>query len=175
MTAINNRGKPTAPLPASGARHDRPDQSGGAGMRRHPWIILGTVIVLVLALAGVGIWYEVSREIGRGPNAFLLASGSLKPGHMTEQYHTFSGLAREKTNVTAGQTIQLRYTLHATKGSLAVAVLDPVGNHLWSVTVPQQQDRRGTARITASRTGAYQVVVIGLDTGGRFDVSWAAS
>jgi hypothetical protein len=142
---------------------------------RGTWVVLGVAVVLVLALIGVGVCREVSREVGHGPNAFILASGSLNPGHMTYQYDTFSGLAREKTNATTGQIIHLTYTSHVTKGSLSFEVKDPVGVSLWRVNVPQQQDRSGTANIPASTTGAYQVIVTGLDTGGRFDVAWSAT
>jgi hypothetical protein len=143
-------------------------------MTRRRWALFGAVAVVILALVGVGVWFEVSREIGQGPNAFIGASGSLKPGHMTYHYRTFNGLAREKTNATAGETITVDYKLHATKGSLAAEVVDPVGNVVWSVTAPQNQDRTGTQLIPVSTTGKYQVVVLGLDTGGSFDLTWSA-
>jgi hypothetical protein len=172
LTTSPQTAAPTA-LPGSRPRDERRGRYGG-GMQGRAWAILGAAVVLVLALIGVGVWREVSREVGHGPNVFILASGSLNPGHMTYRYTTFSGLAREKTDLAAGQTIHLSFASHVTKGSLSFELKDPVGASVWRVNVPQQQDRSGTASIPAARSGAYQVVVTGLDTGGSFDVSWSA-
>ncbi len=168
----------------SGTRADNSQR--GAGPRTKPaprtrgrmsrgrWALLGAVTVVILALVGVGVWFVATRGFENGPNQFVSASGSLKPGHMTYHYGTFNGLARERTEVTAGQSIALDYTLHATKGSLAAEVVDPDGNIVWNLSVPQNQDRNGTATIPVTTTGKYQVVLIGLSTGGSFDVSWTA-
>lgn len=91
---------------------------------------------------------------------------------MPYQYNTFSGLARERTAATAGQSIHLTFSTEVTKGSLSVEIKDPRGNSVWHVNVPEHQNRNGTAEIRAALTGRYQVVITGLDTGGRFDVRW---
>lgn len=144
-------------------------------MTKGRWILGSLVALILVAITGIGIAREVSSEIGHGPNAFVLASGSLKPGHMTYEYRTFNGLAREQTNAMAGQTITLDYSLHVTKGSLTAEVVDPAGRVLWSIDVPSQEDRSGTATIPATEAGEYEVVLVGLDTGGSFDVLWTSN
>ena len=138
---------------------------------RRPWLI-GLVILVLLAVAGVAAYTEISQEIGHGPNQFVLSSGSTSPGHITYHYNTFNGLAREKSQVNIGQTIQVTFSTNVTKGSLSLEVKDPTGGSLWRVNVPEHQTRHGTAQISAHRTGQYQFVVTGLDTGGSFDLSW---
>ncbi len=143
-------------------------------MTRRRWLVVGVIAVVVLALAGAGVWFVATRGFEQGPNHFVGASGSLNPGHMHYHYATFSGLAREQTSVSAGQTIAVNYTLHSTKGSLTAEVVDPSGNPVWSLNVPQDQERNGSVNIPATGDGKYQVVLIGLNTGGSFDVSWSA-
>lgn len=136
-----------------------------------PWLI-GLGILVLLAVAGAAAFMEISKEIGHGPNQFVLSSGSTSPGHITYRYNTFNGLAREKSQVNTSQTIQVTFATHVTKGSLAMEVKDPTGASLWRVNVPEHQTRQGTTQITAHRSGEYQFVVTGLDTGGSFDLSW---
>jgi hypothetical protein len=143
-------------------------------MTRGRLVFVGAITVVIVALVGVGVWSAATNGFEHGLNQFVGASGSLKPGHMTYHYGTFNGLAREGTNATAGQTITVDYALHATKGTLAAEAVDPVGNIVWSISVPQDQDRNGTATIPVTTTGKYQVVLIGLSTGGSFDVTWSA-
>ena len=145
-----------------------------SGMSRGRWVILSAVAFIILALVGAGVWFVATRGFEHGPNQFAGASGSLKPGHMTYHYDTFNGLAREYTNASTGQTITVDFALHATKGSLAAEVLDPAGNVVWNMSAPADQDQNGTKTIPVTLTGKYQVVLIGLGTGGSFDVSWSA-
>lgn len=149
------------------------EQSSIAQGRRwsRPWLIVLGILV-VLTVSGLVIYRELNQEIGRGPNQFVLSSGSTQPGHIAYQYNTFNGLAREKSQVSAGQTIQLKYVADVTKGSLSMEVKDPTGATLWRINVPEHQTRQSTSQIPAHRTGLYQFVVTGLDTGGSFDLSW---
>lgn len=139
------------------------------------WILFSLAALIVVAIIGISVAREVSSEIGHGPNAFVLSSGSLEPGQMTYEYRTFNGLAREQTNATAGQTITLDYSLHVTKGTLTAEVVGPAGVVIWSIDVPSGQDRSGTATIPTTETGEHEVVLVGLDTGGSFDVTWTTN
>ena len=138
---------------------------------RRPWLI-GLGILVLLAVAGAAAFMEINKEIGHGPNQFVLSSGSTRPGHINYSYNTFNGLARDKSQVNIGQTIQVTFSTNVTKGSLSMEVKDPTGGSLWRVNVPEHQTRHGTAQISAHRSGQYQFVVTGLDTGGSFDLSW---
>ena len=149
------------------------EQSSIAQGRRwsRPWLIVLGILV-VLTVSGLVIYRELNQEIGRGPNPFVLSSGSTQPGHIAYHYYTFNGMAREKSQVSAGQIIQFTYAADVTKGSLSMEVKDPTGVSLWRVNVPEHQARTGTGQFPAHRTGQYLFVVTGLDTGGSFDLSW---
>lgn len=142
-------------------------------VRSRPWLA-GLAILLVLAVVGAVGWRAFSGEVSSGPNAFVLASGSTHADHINYRYRSFSGLVRQETTVTEGQTLEVTYAADVTKGSLEMEVKDAAGTDLWRVNVPTQQRTKGTGRVVAPHTGSYQVVVTGLDAGGSFDISWKA-
>ncbi len=151
-------------------------QQGGSllrALRSRPWLA-GLAILLVLAAVGAVAWRAFSSEVSSGPNAFVLASGSARADHIDYRYRSFSGLVRQETTITEGQTLEVTYAADVTKGSLEMEVKDAAGVDLWRVNVPKQQQTQDTARVVAPRTGSYQVVVTGLDAGGSFDISWKA-
>lgn len=117
------------------------------------------MLAMVVLLVGCGSsslrfgWHETSSR-----------------AHKAARYETFSGTEDATIRAEAGQTITLSYDVEVSKGSLGLALYAPDGTTLWEETFPA--DASDTVALRAPEDGRYTVRVVGVNTGGSFDISW---
>jgi hypothetical protein len=90
--------------------------------------------------------------------------------HTTASYSTFSGAQRRQVEVAAGQTLTLNFDVTVNKGTLTLRILDPDNNIEWERAFSSND--AGLVEVYVDSGGAYQIAIIGEQTGGSFDLNW---
>lgn len=117
-----------------------------------------TVALTILAVALSGC------SLVRGWN------GDTNRSRRQASFGTLNASDPNEVSMTAGQTMDLSYSVTLNKGTLIITVLDPDGNVVFN-TEFYRSDRGGT-QIVAETSGTYKVVATGREAGGKYDIRW---
>lgn len=125
--------------------------------------------LITLALLVVGAEFAIEGPPWAGTQRVLWRGSSVR-GHLSAHFRYFDGSEGRPFSATAGRSLTLRYDLEPGQGVLAVHVLSPEGNDLWtrSATRPAQ----GSATVPLPESGRYRVEVTGAKTRGSFTVDY---
>ena len=88
-------------------------------------------------------------------------------------YQLFDGEERERIQVDAGDTFSLSYDVTVDDGALTLQIEDPDGNTVWEETF--LDDDEGVYEFTSDSSGRINLIVVGDNTEGSFDLSWEIS
>jgi len=88
-------------------------------------------------------------------------------------YQLFDGEERERIQVDAGDTFSLSYDVTVDDGALTLQIEDPDGNTVWEETF--LDDDEGVYEFTPESSGRINLIVLGDNTEGSFDLSWEIS
>lgn len=97
-------------------------------------------------------------------------SGTSRPGVKAYSYTTFNGREKSTFRAEEGEMIVLDYEVTVDKGSLTLRVENPDGESLWEESF--EEDGEDSVEISVDTSGRHQIVIVGNDTGGSFDLSW---
>jgi len=123
---------------------------------RRPWLTAGLV---VLVLLGLGLDFAVEGPPWAGGRR-VLWSGSSTPGHIGARFRYFDGNDGRPIAARTGGSLTLRYDLEPSQGILALRVLSPGGDAIWTRSAGEPA------------AGRYRVEITGQKSRGSFDVSY---
>jgi hypothetical protein len=118
-------------------------------------------VVLVMAtvlLAGCGSTVEIGL------------SETVQPDKWQATYETFTGTKTQGVLGSVGQTLAVTYNVVVDRGSLEIKIQDATTHVLEDVTI--YESAQGTLQFQVFQTGQYDIIVVGAETGGSFDLSW---
>jgi hypothetical protein len=133
---------------------------------RRSWL---AVALIALALLSVGVEFAMEGPPWAGSRR-ILWRGSSAPGHIGAHFRYFDGNDSRPLSGDAGGDLTLRYDLEPEKGVLALHVLSPEGDVIWtrSATEPAV----GSTAIPLPESGRYRVEITGERSRGSFDVNY---
>ena len=133
-------------------------QTGVFTVLRNLKAVLATTVALtILAVALSGC------SLARGWN------GDTNRSRRQASFGTLNASDPNEVSMTAGQTMDLSYSVTLNKGTLIITVLDPDERHIQHGVL---QSDKGGAQIVAETSGTYKVVATGREAGGKYDIRW---
>ena len=125
--------------------------------------------IIALALVAVAAEFAIEGPPWAGGRRVLWA-GSSTPGHIGAHFRYFDGNDSRPFSANAGGHLAIRYDLEPSKGTLALHVLSPEGDAIW--TRSAAEPALGSATIPLHETSRYQVEITGQQSRGGFDVNY---
>ena len=127
------------------------------------------VALVALALVAVGAEFAIEGPPWAGGRRVLWA-GSSVPGHIGAHFRYFDGSDGRGLAGRAGETLTIRFDLEPEKGVLALNLLSPGGEALW--TRSAAEPALGSATVPLPESGRYRVEVTGTKSRGSFTVDY---
>jgi hypothetical protein len=125
--------------------------------------------LVALALVAVAVEFAIEGPPWAGGRRVLWA-GSSTPGHIGAHFRYFDGNDGRPVSGNAGGNLTIHYDLEPTKGTLALHVVSPEGDSIW--TRSSSEPAAGSTTIPLQETGRYQVEITGQQSRGGFDVDY---
>ena len=96
--------------------------------------------------------------------------GSNQSHRMSGRYVTYHGSNSKNISLTATDTLEIKYNVDLSKGSLTLTLLDPAGDVLWEEEFSGKH--RNTVRISTNTEGKHKLNLTANGAGGKHEVSW---
>jgi hypothetical protein len=125
--------------------------------------------IVALALVAVGVEFAVEGPPWAGSQR-VLWRGSSVAGHIDAHFRYFNGDDARPFTGTAGERLTVRFDLEPAKGTLALRLLSPGGDTLWTHVAAEAST--GTRTITLPESGKYRIGVAGEQSRGGFAVDY---
>ena len=135
--------------------------------RRVQLLLLSIVSALFVSL---GIIYTGLLSGCSQSQLYIGSQGYNMPGHISYQYHTFTGSETCRFEAESGQRLTLNYDIGIGKGSLMIEVENPIGNEIWEMLL--NEDTKDTVELVLEEEGRYAIEIRGDNAGGYYDIRW---
>lgn len=130
------------------------------------WLV---VAFAALVLLGLGADFAIEGPPWAGGRR-VLWSGSSTPGHIGAHFRYFDGNDSRHLSGTAGGNVTIHYDLEPAKGVLALTLLSPQGDAIW--TRSASEPALGNATVPLPESGRYRVEITGDKARGSFAVDY---
>lgn len=127
------------------------------------------VTLVAVALLAAGAEFAIEGPPWAGGRR-VLWSGTSVPGHIGASFRYFDGNDSRPVSGKAGGSLTIRYDLEPSKGVLALNLLSPEGNAIWTRSAGEPV--QGSTTIPLPASGRYRVAIAGEKSRGSFDVNY---
>lgn len=121
----------------------------------------GLAVILLIVLISTLAFTGCTRK--------LMWVGNSGKDHIDATYKQFTGTEKKTIRLSEGDTLVIDYQSVVTEGALVLAITDPEGNEVVSLTTGSE----GTERLQAGEGGKYTLWIKGDKTGGSFSINWS--
>lgn len=89
---------------------------------------------------------------------------------MTGRYYYYTGVRAKSIELEVGRSIEVNYSVKATKGTLEFAIVDPSNNVVWEQVFTT--DATDTVSFQAAQAGQYKIVLTAKGSRGSYNINW---